>query len=89
MFRLKRERDDYRALCIARTKDLKKAEDLVEEYSRRIDNRNELIGDLQTKVTRLNNLVESIDMVTHANYNNPTIILNKVKELVHDYQSIN
>lgn len=61
--------------------------DLV--YSQ-IDNRNKFIYKQKEKIDKQEDLINRIENLLSANkYNNEKVVLDKIKELVSDYQSIN
>lgn len=69
-------------------KALAKAEEKIQDLSEqlRIAKHNETV--LLNRSHKLSNLINTIiSIVTSNKYNNEKIILNKIKELVHDYQS--
>ena len=56
----------------------------------KIEERNKLIKTTREENRELKELVKEIKRLTTSNrYGRPDVILNKVKELVHDYQSRN
>ena len=80
MFRTKKE---MQSLIDASRKSLADAEVKIEE-------RNKLIKTTREENRELKELVKEIKRLTTSNrYGRPDVILNKVKELVHDYQSRN
>lgn len=69
---------------------LAKAEEKIKDLSEqlRIAKHNELI--LIQRNHKSNDLIKRItELATCNTYNNEKVILNKIKELVHDYQSLN
>lgn len=69
-------------------KALAKAEEKIQDLSEqlRIAKHNETV--LLNRNHKLSNLINAIiSIVTSNKYNNEKIILNKIKELVHDHQS--
>lgn len=80
MFKTKRE---MQSLIDTSRKSLADAEVKIEE-------RNKLIKTTREENRELKELVKEIKRLTTSNrYGRPDVILNKVKELVHDYQSRN
>lgn len=80
MFRTKKE---MQSLIDTSRKSLADAEVKIEE-------RNKLIKTTREENRELKELVKEIKRLTTSNrYGRPDVILNKVKELVHDYQSRN
>lgn len=84
------KRKEIQSLLEARTKALKRAEKEIKELKqiRLQEVRN------NTKILEQNNkkteVISRIEYLVNANkYNNEKAILNKIKELVNDYQSIN
>lgn len=92
-----RKTNELRSLLEARTKALNKAEKIIKDI--KIENRElkqirlqEVINN--TKILEQNNkntefITRIIDLVNSNKYNNEKAVLNKIKELADDYQSIN
>ena len=55
-----------------------------------IDNRDKIIYKQKEKIDKQKDLINRIENLLSANkYNNEKVVLDKIKELVSDYQSIN
>lgn len=88
---------ELQRLLEARTKSLNKAEEIIKDI--KIENKELKQIRLQevrnnTKILEQNNkntefITRIIDLVNSNKYNNEKAVLNKIKELADDYQSIN
>ncbi|MCI8700115.1 MAG: hypothetical protein HFJ47_02085 [Clostridia bacterium] len=92
-----RKTKELQSLLEARTKALNKAEEIIKDIN--TENRELKYIRLQevrnnAKILEQNNkktefITRIIDLVNSNKYNNEKVVLNKIKELADDYQSIN
>ena len=81
---------EMQSLIEARTKALKKAESQIDNRNKFIYKQQEENRNLRLELKEKEDLIKRIESILNSNkYNNEKAVLNKIKELVSDYQSIN
>ena len=84
------KRKETQSLLETRTKNLKKAEKIIKDLRDENIALYEENKDLRFELEESNELIKRIERFVSSNkYNNEKSALNKIKELVSDYQSLN